>query len=268
MQASYRRTLRRCHYFKEPKSLIAISIVSHGHGAMVAPLVMSLLDCPEISQIVVTHNMLEDAYEFGDPRVMLIKNARPKGFGANHNAAFRLCSQPAFCPLNPDIQLLENPFPTLLECLNNDARVALAAPRVQAPDGVVEDSVRHFPTVFSLFMKALTGADGRIQNLPNTSPSDVDWVAGMFMLFRSDAYKRLGGFDEEYFLYYEDVDICARIHDSGGVVRLCPTAKVVHDARRDSHRSLRHMRWHVASMMRYIFKRHVCRILSSRNTAD
>ena len=82
-----------------------------------------------------------------------------------------------------------------------------------------------------------------------------DWVAGMFMLFRAPVFGELHGFDERYFLYYEDVDLCRRLRSRSYEVRLLPTISVVHDARRESHRSLRHMRWHLASILRFILSR-------------
>jgi len=78
-------------------------------------------------------------------------------------------------------------------------------------------------------------------------------VAGMFMLIPTKIFQRIGGFDERYFLYYEDVDLCARLRVSGHVVRFCPNARVVHEARRQSHRSLRYLRWHITSMLRFFF---------------
>jgi len=68
---------------------------------------------------------------------------------------------------------------------------------------------------------------------------------------RASDYAALGGFDEGFFLYYEDVDLCARLWRGGREVVLCPEVQVVHDARRASRRHLRHMRWHAASMARY-----------------
>ena len=71
------------------------------------------------------------------------------------------------------------------------------------------------------------------------------------MLFPHDAYKLMGGFEQKYFLYYEDVDLCARIWLQGRKVALCPAAKVVHEARRDSHRKMSFFKWHLKSMMRF-----------------
>lgn len=234
--------------------VIAVSVVSHGHGQMVARLIEALLGCPEVGQIIVTRNIPERLTIAENDRVLLIDNAVPKGFGANHNAAFASCSQPFFCPLNPDVGLWKNPFPDLLKCAARNG-AALVAPMVVSPGGNVEDSARHFPTLGTLLAKALGWQDGRYDEMRAGQPDFFpEWVAGMLMLFRSEDFARLTGFDEDFFLYYEDVDICARLWRQGLKLVACPSVSVIHDARRDSRHSLRHMRWHLASMARYFWK--------------
>jgi N-acetylglucosaminyl-diphospho-decaprenol L-rhamnosyltransferase len=100
----------------------------------------------------------------------------------------------------------------------------------------------------------LGGGGGRYSFEVGDETFDADWVAGMFMLFRADDYRALGGFDEGFFLYYEDVDICARLWKAGRPVLACPKAQVIHDARRASRQNLRYMRWHAGSMARYLGK--------------
>lgn len=234
--------------------MISISIVSHAHGAMVVRLVSSLLEYPEVAQIIVTRNVPEVLELPADARISLIDNPVPKGFGANHNAAFKYSRQPFFCALNPDVELVANPFAQLIGLLERDKNTALVAPLVLSPSGSLEDSVRYFPTVTSLLKKIWSGADGRYSVPLGQSPFSPEWVAGMFMLFNSQNYSLLGGFDESFFLYYEDVDICARAWRAGMRIFVCPSVSVVHDARRDSHRSFRHLRWHLTSMARYFFK--------------
>ena len=77
-------------------------------------------------------------------------------------------------------------------------------------------------------------------------------LAGMFMLFRSEVFRRLGGFDERYFLYYEDVDLCLRLRQLGYDVLLEPGAEALHDARRASRSSPRHLLWHARSLARFL----------------
>ncbi len=84
----------------------------------------------------------------------------------------------------------------------------------------------------------------------------MDWVAGMFMLFRSDAFRAARGFDERFFLYYEDVDLCRRLRRLGHSCVFQPEASVIHDARRASRRNLRLMGIHAASAVRYLVRRY------------
>jgi hypothetical protein len=90
----------------------------------------------------------------------------------------------------------------------------------------------------------------------------ADWVAGMFMLFPRTVFAQLNGFDEDYFLYYEDVDLCGRLALAGWRVVVCPASRVVHHAQRSSHRSLTYLRWHITSMLHFFLSpvyRQLCR---------
>lgn len=230
---------------------------------MVQALLGDLAGCPEVSRVVLTINVPEEhpwVPTALEGRIVVVHNTVPKGFGANHNAAFALCNTPYFCALNPDVRFDENPFPALLGCLSGN--VVLCAPAVTNPAGEIEDSARHFPRLLGLFAKLLGVADGRYRYGWGDPPFHPDWVAGMFMLFVAADYAALGGFDEDYFLYYEDVDLCVRLWRSGRRIVLCPQAVVVHAAQRTSHRNMRHLAWHLASMVRY-FIRHWGRLPAS-----
>ena len=232
--------------------MLTASIVNHGHGQMVARLVDDLVGCPEVARIVITQNLDEDAEYPSDPRLDIRRNKAPRGYGANHNAALADATTPFVCVLNPDIRLQGNPFPALLQSLD-DQPTALSAPKIVSPDGATEDSARRFPTVLSLAAKAFGGHDGtysdRMAGLFNP-----DWLAGMFLLMRREAFAKVGGFDEGFYLYYEDVDLCWRLRRAGYQIVQDRTVAVTHDARRESRRSLRCARWHLTSMARYLFK--------------
>jgi GT2 family glycosyltransferase len=183
----------------------------------------------------------------------IVKNTIPKGYGANHNAVFRLSQCKYFCVLNPDIRLCENPFPMLITLLDN-SEVGLTAPAITDASGRFEDNARRFPTPMLIVAKAL----GRLPKIDYDMRAALiypDWVAGMFMVFSSTAFQLAKGFDERYFLYYEDVDLCARLHMMGYNIVMCPSVRVIHDARRHSHRNLRHLRWHIGSMLSFFVSR-------------
>jgi hypothetical protein len=231
--------------------MVTISIVSHGHGKMVAGLAEDLLACAEVSRILITQNIAEDvAYPF-DPRVEVRRNAAPRGYGANHNAALADANTPFICVLNPDIRLQGNPFPAVLRSFD-DQSTALSGPKIIGPDGATEDSARRFPTVFSLAAKAFAKDDGTYSD--TTDVLNPDWLAGMFLLMRREAFAKVGGFDEGFYLYYEDVDLCWRLRRAGYQIVQDRTVVVTHDARRESRRSLRFAKWHLTSMVRYLFK--------------
>lgn len=233
--------------------MICTSIVSHKHGDMVTRLVEQLINCDQVSQIIVTLNIPENLKLPESSRLTVVRNQEPKGFGENHNAAFLFCEADFFCPLNPDIELIDNPFIPLIESIEN-RRASLAAPLIVSRNGTIEDSIRRFPTILSIARKA-AGFDNGRHLIPDTGLMFYpDWVAGMFMLFRSLDYAAVGGFDENFFLYYEDVDICSRLWASGRRVVACPTVRVIHNAQRDSHRKFMFFRWHLKSMARYFWK--------------
>ena len=238
--------------------MITISIVSHGQSVLVEQLLMDLagLDTSMITEVLVTLNIPEnisfksDNYPF---LVRVLRNTAARGFGANHNAAFRQAEGRWFCVMNPDIRLIDDPFPILTkESADNSAGVI--APMVVTSSGLIEDSVRHFPVLASLAAKLFGYGDGRYLFAAGDETFSADWVAGMFTLFRTDDFRAIGGFDEDFFLYYEDVDICARLWKSGRSVLVCPKAGVIHDARRSSHRNLHYMKWHILSLARYFWK--------------
>lgn len=236
---------------------ISISIVSHLQAGLVAELFndLKMQHSSQNIQIILTLNISEklsfniDDYEFP---VQVINNQYPKGFGANHNQAFEYCNTPYFCVLNPDIRLQDNPFPLLIDELNKHSS-ALIAPKVVNPEGAVEDSVRKFPTPLSILKKILQKK--RSADYPtNHIIFNPDWVGGMFMLFRSEAFKQIGGFDQRYFLYYEDVDICRTLHQSKNGIIYTPNTSVIHAARRTSHKNLRYLILHLTSMLRFFIK--------------
>jgi hypothetical protein len=233
---------------------ISLSIVSHQQSEMVIRLLRDVARHAPNLDVLLTSNVPERSViqSEGLKSVRQYDNPHPQGFGSNHNAAFKHCGSPFFCVANPDIHLLSDPFPELLACMD-DPKVGLVTPRVLDPEGNLEDSARYFPTPVGLAAKMLGMDQGRYP-LTSQAPGAVDWVAGMFMFFRAEAFRDIGGFDDRFFLYYEDVDICARLWQAGWKVMLHPGVSVYHAAQRTSRRSPRYLAWHLSSMARYFAK--------------
>ena len=230
--------------------MICVSIVSHMHGQMVVDLVKSLLNFKEISKVLVTLNVYEDTLLPSDDRVHLITNAKPKGFGSNHNAAFNNCHSPYFLVLNPDVQLVDNPFHILIEILKKNPNSAIISPKSLSINGNQEDNWRYFPSIFSIFIRTI-GLDKFCYDANSfIECRKVDWVSGQFMLFSSSSYKAVKGFDEKYFMYCEDVDICRRLHRIKQDIIACNTVSIIHDAQRNTKKSIRHFFWHIQSLIK------------------
>jgi GT2 family glycosyltransferase len=191
--------------------------------------------------------------------IVVLSNPTPQGFGTNHNQAFTHARGRYFCVMNPDIRLNCNPFDALLACLSDKSN-ALAAPLVLGADGSIEDSARYFPSPLKILCKFLGGCKGSDYSVTDR-PFIADWVGGMCMVFPAEVFKQLGGFDQRYFLYYEDVDLCARLKLSGYQAVVCPQATVIHHAHRSSHRHLKYLRWHLASMLRFFLSSVYWRLL-------
>jgi N-acetylglucosaminyl-diphospho-decaprenol L-rhamnosyltransferase len=238
--------------------MISVSVVSHNQGSIADILLAdlaALVDTTDL-EIILTNNVA-DGYTYnnlpGNCAVKIINNAAPQGFGHNHNQAFTVASGEWFCVLNPDIRLPTNPFLVLVAEL--EAQLGgVVAPSVLSPERAIEDSVRRFPTPFSLLRRLLGFGDGSYHYALDTASFDVDWAAGMFLLFRADIFRTLKGFDQGFFLYCEDIDICARIWKAGCSVQICPLVNVIHDAQRASRRNFKYLRWHLGSYLRYFIK--------------
>jgi GT2 family glycosyltransferase len=230
--------------------MISISIVSHGHGQLIPALLLRLLEFSEVSQVIVTLNIPEFISLPLDSRIQLVTNNRILGFGANHNKAFKLGTGAYFCVLNPDISIITNPFPNLLKSFSAK-EISLVAPMVKNLDGSIEDSVRQFPTPIRIALRRFSVLNDCYKFEEGDENFTAEWVGGMCMLFRSSAYTQIDGFDERYFMYVEDVDICTRLWKAGLKVIVCPNAIVIHEARRSSRRKWQHLRWHISSLLKY-----------------
>jgi N-acetylglucosaminyl-diphospho-decaprenol L-rhamnosyltransferase len=238
---------------------VLISIVSHNQGELVGNLLKNIqslsIQIPfEVVITINTHEILPFVEQDFDFRLTLIHNKYPKGFGANHNAAFRSRPSTFFGVLNPDLRLDEDPFTLLLTRLAG-RDMGVIAPQVLNEDHEIEDSARCLPTPFRL-VKRYMGFKKTIRlDYPTDRIYCPDWVAGIFMLFPSPVYAAVQGFDERYFLYFEDVDLCTRLWQAGYQVMVDPSITVIHQARRNSHDTIRYLGWHVVSGCRFFSSR-------------
>jgi hypothetical protein len=176
------------------------------------------------------------------PEVHLIRNRLNRGFGAAVNQALNRSTAPLIVLLNPDSRVLRGFFQTILPFMEANPRIAIAGPRILNGDGSVQGSARSFPTpLTALFGRTsllsrlfprnpITRANVLAADSDGIHPMEVDWVSGACMIVRRKATEAVGGFDERFFLYWEDADWCRRMRNGGWEIVYFPQAEVMHHA--------------------------------------
>ena len=238
-----------------PLNVISLSIVSHGQGSLVRNLLEDIRSWTGSKfEILLTINIPESiSYleNFSDLKIHLITNEFPKGFGTNHNGAFARAKGNIFIVLNPDIRAPNLNLEPLIESINLKG-IGACAPLIISKEGNIEDSARRFPTIVR-FAKRTILKRRSLDYFINSDSLIVDWVAGMFIAFRSDVYGLIGGCDERYFMYLEDAEICRRLRNHNLLTIINPVCEVVHEAQRASRKEIKYMLWHLRSAVRFLF---------------
>ena len=188
----------------------------------------SALAQPETALVVIVDNCSADeSVEFlrrafsSESRISILESNRNVGFGAGNNHATRSARTPFLFLLNSDAVLHPGALAALLSCWGTVDRPGALAPVVFCADGKTKqkDAVGRFPTPFRLISRRLAVADDCTQ---------PDYVSGCAILVDRMKFESLGGFDERFFMYFEDVDLCRRLRDDRLTIHRCPSAAVTH----------------------------------------
>ena len=224
---------------------VVVSVVSHGHKLQVQALLNDLaqFSAATVSRVVLTLNQPEadpEAPEYGWPFLLhIVRNSYPLGFGANHNQALSGASEPFVCVLNPDVQWDgHDPLQSMVQVAAQPG-VGCSYPAQFDEVGSLQDSERGLPTFAALWRRRLL----------RRQEARIDWVNAACLVMPQPVWQALGGFDESYFMYCEDVDLCLRIRLAGLALVRAPV-QVVHSGQRASHRRWSHLQWHVRSLLR------------------
>ena len=172
------------------------------------------------------------------------------GFAAGVNLAARHATGDYYYVVNPDAVVGPGTVSALAGWLDTHPTVAVAGSMVRNTDGTIQGSARAFPSASTVFAGRSSWLTRRFPTNRWTSrniltgpavntPRTVDWVSGASMMIRRDAFEQVGGFDERYFLYWEDADLCRRLLTRGWRTAYVPTVEVVHRGGRSSRSRLR-----------------------------
>lgn len=174
------------------------------------------------------------------PGVTVLAPGGNLGFGGGVNHAARQARGDYLLVANPDSFLEPDSVTPLVAALEDDPRAGMAGPQVLDPGGAVQESARRFPSYRTGFFgrtsimtrlfpnNRISREELLASRLPEDRVHPVDWVAGACFLVRTRAFREVGGFDEGYFLYWEDADLCRRLAHAGYRTLFVPMAEVTH----------------------------------------
>lgn len=209
---------------------LSVSIVNTGSREL---LLACLETLPRASaEIVVLDNASEDgsadAVRERFPDVRVLAQDFRAGFGANHNTVIRATDGRYVYVLNEDTTAGDWAFDRIVSYLDAHPRVAALGPRLVYPGGSLQDSAWRFPTPLVSTLGLLTVGKLGVKQSAGERPHAVDWVMGAALVLRREALDEVGVFDEEFFLYSEEVDLQLRLRRAGWEVHYFPEAIVVH----------------------------------------
>lgn len=242
---------------------VAGVVVTHGPYPGLAAC-LAALDA-EVDELVVVAN-LPGPIDGVPATATVLENPRPVGFAANVNRGVAATTAPFVVIANPDATAARGAVGTLVRFAAAHERCGIAGPRLHWPDGRWQPSRRRFPTVAGTLVRRtpirllvpplrFQRAHYQLDERPS-EPTPTDWMIGGFLLLRREMLDELGGFDDGYRLYCEEIDLCYRAARSGWERWYVPDAVVAHDwaAVIDRRFMSRNTLWHLRGMARFIRK--------------
>jgi N-acetylglucosaminyl-diphospho-decaprenol L-rhamnosyltransferase len=210
-----------------------------------------------------SHDGSHEAAIASEPWARLLANPDNRGLSAAWNQGIRETKAPYLLFLNPDTELWRGTLADYVEVARRHPNAGIVGPLVRNSDGSVYPSGRVLPTLRDAVGHAFLGdvAPGnrftrryQIAGWDRTTEREVDWVSGACMLFPRKVFDAIGVFDEDFFLYAEELDIATRLRNAGWRVVFTPEVEIVHEIGVSTGRSRRTMLMHSASVYRYYRK--------------
>ncbi len=241
---------------------VSVSVVSYNNGQQLVDCIESMLDCCTGCDLTI---YLIDNYGNDNLRerfckypITIIDGHGNVGFGAGHNLVLDLIDSDYHAVVNPDIKFSEDTFLHLCEFLTENTDTVMVTPKILNVDGSIQGLPRLKPT----FRYLLSGRAPGLQHVRNRytmsdrdfdTAFDIEFCTGCFFVMPTKIFKQLGGFDTDFFMYFEDTDITHRAAKLGRV-QYAPVSKVTHAWNRTSKRSVKYFIIHVNAYFKYIHK--------------
>ena len=252
---------------KEKKVITATIVLYNEEINELSKTIDSFLNTPISKKLFLVDNSPTEKLKIvaNHPDVEYIFNEKNIGFGAGHNKVINTIKSASdyHLILNPDVSFATKVIPNLIQEIEKQNDVAMIAPKVIFPNGEHQYTCRKYPTFLELVVRRISLLKnvfstrirkGKYKNKDLTKSFYPDFVQGCFMLFRTADFVQINGFDERYFLYMEDVDICRKIDILGKKKLYYPDEKIVHILKKDSSKSIKLFFRHLSSSLKYFRK--------------
>ena len=247
---------------------VSASIVTFESEDEIVPLLRSMertLQVPKLDLFIIDNASTDGtakAAEKAAPWATVIVNEYNRGFGAGHNQVIPALKSKYHVVINPDIEFVEDSILELSRFLDDNPGVVMVSPMVLNPDGTEQKLPKLQPEPQYLIARRLEGKSKRADALAAeytrseeeiNEPVPVEHISGSFFMIRTEIYKKLKGFDERFFLYFEDNDLSMRASELGEIV-FYPGTKVKHGYAREARSSARAFIAQIQSMFRFFGK--------------
>jgi len=246
----------------------AAVVVNHDAGDLLLECVTSLR-AEGVSELVVVDNASSDGsserLEAVDDGVRVVRTGRNLGYGAGANRGLAVVEAELVLVANPDVVVHQGAVAALAAALEADPSLGVAGPQILDADGTRYPSARRFPSWVDAAGHVVLGAWApgnrfsrryRMDDIDLVGSCEVDWVSGACFMARRSTLDELHGFDERYFMYLEDVDLCFRARRLGYGVSYVPAATVTHvQGHSTARRPLRMLAEHHRSALRFAAQR-------------
>ena len=177
------------------------------------------------------------------------------GYGKGHNRVLNVMDSEYHAIVNPDVLFCEDAFREIVEWMDANKEVGMVIPLITDEEGKRQEVYRRELTVFDMFNRMFLksafrarAAKHTMQDMDFSRPFRVPFGQGSFLIIRSKLFKQLGGFDDNFFMYVEDADLCKRVNQVSQVMYY-PGTRVIHRWEKGSHKSKTLFRYHIESML-------------------
>lgn len=249
-------------------AVATVVVVNHDGGEELLDCLSSVRASGATVEVIVVDNASQDGsvdrVVRSFPDVCVIRNAWNRGFAAAANQGAAAGRGAVIVLVNPDATVAPTAIESLIATLDDTSRAGAVGAMVRNPDGSVQPSKRGFPSIWQSALHATVGVvwphnPGTraylMADVDFSRPVRVGWVSASAVAFRRTAFESVGGFDEAFFFFVEDADLCKRLRDAGWEIWFDPRAEVVHAWGGSwTRKPLRFLWMHHANLWRYVRK--------------